>query len=179
MRRRRQRPAACLLAGLLAGLAAVAWAPPGRAEVFRCVEGGHAVFQDFPCPEARRPQAAPRPADESRWPYGCYELHPTGSGNGDAAVERFRILADGGRPHLVFQEKGKGKGERFALRPASAAELEAVGGGGRVAFDDGYVIRDFAGEGGRPVGIYRQGKILFGFFSVANGPVSRVDCRGW
>ncbi len=22
-------------------------------------------------------------------------------------------------------------------------------------------------------------RLLFGFFSVANGPVSRVDCRGW
>ncbi len=163
------------VAALVLGLSLV----PAWGQVYRCTENGRAVFQDSPCAQVRpSPPPVPRPVDEGRWPYGCYELHANGSGASAGATERFRILAEGGRPRLAFLEKG-GKGERLSLRPASAAELEAVGGAGRVSFDDGYVLSEFADKGDRPLGVYRQGKILFGFFFVANGPVTRVDCKGW
>ncbi len=92
--------------------------------------------------------------------------------------QAFRIQAAAGRPAIAFREKGA-KPEWLALRPASAAELELAAGGGRMEFEDGYILSEFAGRGEKPIGLFRQGKVLFGYFFVANGPVLRTDCRGW
>lgn len=172
--RGRRGPASVLrLLMVTSGLALAA--APAAAQVFRCLENGRPVFQDTPCPDPRAAPPAARPADESRWPYGCYELRATA---GTAENQAFRILSSGGRPVIAFREKGA-KPELLALRPASVAELEQAAGGGRMEFEDGYVLSEFAGKGEKPIGLFRQGRTLFGYFFVANGPVSRVDCRGW
>lgn len=142
----------------------------GQADVYKCVKDGRATFQETPCDPA---SAAPIRMARKSSLVGCFEFRFHSLSEGFSYSERMDVVAEGARYFLTGTKDKK----RMELRPAKPSEIEWMRKGGAEGIDEGLVIAALSGEGERPVGIYRSGDLIFGYFFLANGPGTRVSCQ--